>query len=138
MRRVARVSVGILTPLLLAGLVLGASLASISIGSASSHEQYRVYGLNGDRTFPVTVGSLIAQGSREETPGTGEEYLCKFPPNTGVLVEVLEGDIGPVVQTTVDEDCRLLVKDIIPPGQPVPLPSTEGGVEPVPSPGGGH
>lgn len=74
--------------------------------SSPNPTKYTVLALVGDKELKVKKGDVITQGKKD-----GEN--CVFKEKVGVRVLVHEGDSGPRVVWGTDEECRLIVTDII-------------------------
>lgn len=122
-----RVIFSLLAAAVLSNLVWG--LVALSTKPAQGRNRFEVLAKVGKRTVPVREGSVITQGTKNE------EGLCVFDQPHGMRVIVHEGDIGPMVRTRIDDDCREVVESIVeesdsPPPQGTTIKPTDTGGQP--------
>lgn len=129
--RAKRSGAMILALTFVAGSVI-AIAASGATGSATgsddpSGRRAEVFGMYGTTQIRVSEGSEVARGRRDQGH-------CVFDQRVGVVVHLLEGDVGPEVRWRLDDQCRMIITEIRWPDSDQP---PDGGTEPseVPAPG---
>lgn len=91
-------------------VLLPAQLASAAASEPQARHESRAYGLDQDkRSFPIAVGSVIAEGRREGN-------LCMFDTGFGVGAAVEESNSGPRIRWQIQETCQVVIVEVNPEG----------------------